>query len=420
MKKLHSTLVAASLILAVSLTQSCSDSGGGSNDDPSSSSGNNLLLNFTSNYADGVLRWMNTNDTVLDAGEITDFDQDSKVFAHNGKIFVLERPLSGTPSTAMNDGVLNCLSPVTGQPVPYGSDSLAHGSNPYDIAFIGTTGYIAQYGIDSVRIFNTTNCQLGGNIQLPDTVWIQNSSSSAVAATTNAVSIKTDGTKLYVVMQTWVIYPPDTVQANRQAANGILVRIHLNDNNRRDSIVLNYINPQSSVLANGKLYIGSTNDLGTVDKTKSGIEVVNSVGGTSIPTSTSLVAGTALGGGSTDIVLGESGYLYTTVYRTWGDVLVKRVSLNDGTISNPNPLPNIDDATCLVFDNEKNNLFIGNGAPYSTVSDPSLKIYNQTKYPTTIDVEDSRTIDGALPPLFPSNSPLLKKTKLQNGRSTAS
>jgi len=298
MKKLHSTLVAVSISLAMALTlPSCSNGGGGGDGgDPSSSSGNALLLNFTSDYTDGVLRWMNTADTALDAGELTGFDQDSKVFAHNGKIFILERPTDTTVTPWRTDGRLNCLSPATGQPVSYGSVPLATGSNPYDIAFIGNTGYIAQYGIDSVQIFDATNCQLNGRIGLPSTIPVQYSSSSVVA-TANAASIKTDGTKLYVVMQTWKSYP-DT------ATNGALVRINLTSGYPRDSMLLNYYNPQSSILNNGNLYIASAWDLTAppygfgIIPAVSGVEVVNSVAGTS-PQSTPFVSGTTLNGGVT-------------------------------------------------------------------------------------------------------------------------
>jgi hypothetical protein len=108
---------------------------------------------------------MDTNATALDTGSLS-FNNDSRVITHGGKIFVLERPYnSATDST---DGKLNCLDPTSGVPISYGNVNLAIGSNPYDIAFIDSIGYIAQYGLNYLQIFNAKTCALGGTIPLPN------------------------------------------------------------------------------------------------------------------------------------------------------------------------------------------------------------------------------------------------------------
>jgi hypothetical protein len=369
MKKVHSTLVAVSISLAMALTLSCSgDGGGGDGGDSSSSSGNSLLLNFTSNYNLGELRWMPTNINSLNAGKIP-FNQDSKVFAHNGKIFLLERPLITSVNPMRSDGILNCLKVTAGEPALWRADTLALGSNPYDIAFIGNTGYIAQYGINSVRIFDADSCKLGGTIPLPSTIPVQYSSSSA-SATTNAVSIETDGANLYVVMQTWIDYPTE-------AANGVLVRINATTKQITDTIPLTYYNPQSSILKNGKIYIASAYAL-ALDSTpvtlpKSGVEWV-ALSGSNHDT---LVSGTRLNGGVTSMALDSAGQLYMAVYRAWGNVPLYSVPIGDGNDTLSVSPTNIKEVTCLVYDDATEKLFIGNGTPGSTtVTTPSLMVYN--------------------------------------------
>jgi hypothetical protein len=401
MKKIHSILVAASISLAMALTPSCSDSGGGSGDDPSSSSGNALLLYITANFSDvngdGELRWMNTNDTILDNGYII-FAQDSKVFANNGKIFVLERPFNS--STFISSGILNCLSPATGQPVSYGSDTLETGSNPYDIAFIDTLGYIAQYGLNYLYVFNVKTCQKADSIPLPILP-----ADTASGASIKAASIKASGNTLFVVMQRW--NPYSTV-----ADSGVLLTIDATSKTLLNRIPLNYYNPQSSVLSGGKLYIASAWDLTSppyglgINPAQSGIEYVTLTGNTSTP----LVNGTQLdnsgtGAGATSMVLGN-GQLWTIAYKDWPlnqdvDANVKSVAIPGGGVGIT--VPNVSKANCLAYDSLTKKLFIGNGTKDSTTLNPpfyfSLKAYN-TATPTVsaIDVLNSKSSDNALPP----------------------
>ncbi|MCL2208522.1 MAG: hypothetical protein FWB90_10615, partial [Fibromonadales bacterium] len=68
----------------------------------SSLASNSLLLNFTSDYATGLLRWMNISSASFSSGELP-FDQDSKVFANGKDIFVLERKNWGATN------ILSCM-----------------------------------------------------------------------------------------------------------------------------------------------------------------------------------------------------------------------------------------------------------------------------------------------------------------------
>jgi len=309
----------------------------------------------------------------------------------------LERPSVGSPPNITTNGTLNCLNPPStssssSKPTHYGysPQDLGSGSNPYDIAFIGNTGYIALYGTNSVRIFDTDSCKLGSTIQLPSTFLVQYSSSSVVA-TANAASIKTDGTKLYVVMQTWKSYP-DT------ATNGILVRLNTNGtpNNPYDIVQLKYYNPQSSVLKNDTLYIASAYNLSSppgIDTTKSGIEYLN---GLTASTTTKLISGYSLGGrGPTSMVLGN-GVLWTIAYKEWTtdlDAKVMSVSLV-GSVDSTR-VPSANKATCLVYDNNLDYLFIGNATAFSTTP-ASLIRYNTISNSTT--TIGNSTAPAALPP----------------------
>jgi hypothetical protein len=376
-------LFTASLALAAALTLSCSGDGG--DGDGSSSSGDALLLNFTSNYVNGALRWTDTDSLSLDASSLP-FDQDSKVFAYDGKIFVLERPFNN--STFTSDGTLNCLTPPLSGSSSRTTVDLADGSNPYDIAFTGTTGYIAQYGLDYLLVFNTNSCTVFDSIPLPSVV-------AGSSASANAASIKVKDNALFVVMQIWDPYPSTALQ-------GALVRIDATTKQQiGTTIPLIYYNPQSSVLSGDTLYIASAYDLyNSINLSQSGIEYVNLAA--SSASSQNLINGSALGGGATSMVLGRN-VLWTIVYAAWGSATVKSVPIPGGGTPS-SPVPGITKATCLAYDNVANKLFIGNGTISDTTSTfaPSLKAYYVTiptpPPPTNpLDVGNS-VYPSALPP----------------------
>ena len=111
---------------------------------------NSLLLNFTSNYETGELRWMALNSTSLLADALF-FHQDSKVSVAEGNIFILERAPVGN---------LSCISPD----VSVKKQKRLEADNPYDVAVIGNKGYIALYDANYVQVFDVSTCVLGEKI----------------------------------------------------------------------------------------------------------------------------------------------------------------------------------------------------------------------------------------------------------------
>jgi len=388
MKKVHSILVAASFTLAIALTPSCSGGGGGGDGGGSEKS---LLLNFTSDYANGELRWLNPDSTPLTLdNDYINFDQDSKVFAYKGQIFLLERPTVGTSPNIVTNGTLNCFDPPLSNATIPTKTALADSSNPSDIAFIDKKGYIAQYGLNYLVVFGVNGCNKLDTINLPNV--ISNTTMFPPGSSSNAISIKAKGSTLLVVMQRWTAYPDS-------ATNGILVRINANNKKLIDTIPLTYRNPQTSILHGDTLYIGSAFSLNDqpygpgINTAVSGVEYVS----LSNKNKGVLVSGTTLNGGVTSMALDSAGQLYLAVYRTWGNVPLYRVPPSS---SGPIQVQGIVQATCMVYDYKTSKLFIGNGTAYSpSVLDPSLMYYNTTTPAVPADtVDNSKTTDNAYPP----------------------
>jgi len=189
----------------------------------------------------------------------------------------------------------------------------------------------------------------------------------------NASTIKASGDTLLLTLQrleNWAATKP-----------GLLVRIKASTKTVIDTIQLNFYNPGSTVLSNGKLYVslqGAYNEDRSIDVTKSGIAVVDLATGTS----EILAAGTQLGGGAGDIALDETNnILYASVSVSWGNSPVKPINLTAKNVGNA--LPNISDASGgLVFDKEGKKLFVGDRSS-------GLKIYNtDTKTTTPVGNQD--------------------------------
>jgi len=225
---------------------------------------------------------------------------------------------------------------------------------PYEVAVIGSKGYIALNDADYVQVFDVSTCALSEKIDLPI--------SGAGAST-----IKASGDTLLVALQrleNWAATKP-----------GLLVRIKASTKIVIDTIQLNFYNPSSSVLSNGKLYVslqGAYNEDYSIDITKSGIAVVNLATGNS----EILATGTQLGGGAGGIALDDANQiLYASVSVSWGNSPVKPINLAAKSIGNA--LPNISDASGgLVFDKEGKKLFVGDRSS-------GLKVYDQVANTTT-------------------------------------
>jgi len=328
----------ASFIAIVSALFACSNGNGDDHKTPSS--GNSLLLNFTSDYTTGELRWMALDSTSLSTGALP-FYQDSKISVGGGNIFVL----SNYP------GSLACFSPENiGDESAIKQNSL-DANAPYEAAVIGSNGYIALNDEDYVQVFDVGTCTPSDTIGLP-------------IAGANVSTIKASGDTLLLTLQRldgWAATKP-----------GLLVRIKASTKTFIDTIQLNFYNPASSVLSNGTLIVASSNwGMGN-----EGIEVVN----LATKNSEILADNTMLGGGVNDIALDEaSGILYASVYVAFGDSPVKPINLSAKSIGNA--LPNILDASGgLVFDREGKKLFVGD----RDFTNPGLKIYEPVANKTTI------------------------------------
>jgi hypothetical protein len=330
--------ILASFIAVVAALFACSN---GNDDDKTPNSGNSLLLNFTSNTESGVLRWMDLNSTSLSTGAM-DFHQDSRVFVAGGNIFLLERQV----------GNLSCFSPQSiGDASQIKQESL-EADNPYEVAVIGSKGYIALYDVDYVQVFDVGTCTPNEKIDLPIT--------DAKAST-----IKASGDTLLLTLQ--------RLDVNWSATKpGLLVRIKASTKTLIDTIQLKFYNPSSSVLNKGTLIVASSN-WGTGNE---GIEVVDLV----TKTSEILATGTELGGGVSDIALDEaSKILYASVYVGIGNSPVKPINLTTKAVGNA--LPNISDASGgLVFDKEGKKLFVGDR---DKGSGSGLKVYDPVANTTT-------------------------------------
>jgi len=312
----------------------CSD-GGSNNNNNENIEGNSLLLNFTSDYTTGELRWMHPDSANLSNGALS-FNQNSYLSAAGGNIFVLEN----------NPGTLSCILPqsIIGNEI---KQERLSAEFPYEATAIGNKGYIALNDADYVQVFNVNTCTPSEKIDLP-------------ISEANASTIKASGDTLLLTLQrleNWVPTKP-----------GLLVLIKTSTG-KLDTLQLKLNNPNSSLLNRGTLIVSSSN-WGAGDD---GIEIVDLANGTS-----EILADNAkLGGGVSSIALDEANQiLYASVYADWGDSPVKPINLITKSVGNA--LPDISDASGgLVFDKARKKLFVGDRSS-------GLKVYNPAINKTTI------------------------------------
>jgi len=333
-------------VLALSLAIfACSDDKDNGNNEKIE--GNSLLLNFTSDYVTGELRWMHPDSSNLSEGTLS-FNQDSKVAAAEGNIFILEN----------NPGTLSCMLPQNiGDTI---KQKRLSDEFPYEATAIGNKGYIALNDADYIQVFNVNTCTPSEKIDLP-------------ISEANASTIKASGDTLLLTLQrleNWSATKP-----------GLLVRIKASTKTLIDTIQLNLYNPSSSILSKGKLYIslqGAYDPIDySIDITKTGIEIVDLATGKSEV----LVTGTELGGGTGDLALDEvNQILYVTSVSADWVTSVKPINLASKTIGST--LPDIVNVSGgIVFDKTGKKLFIGDKV--------GLKVYNPaTKKTTTIGNQD--------------------------------
>ncbi|MDR2584397.1 MAG: hypothetical protein LBC75_13045 [Fibromonadaceae bacterium] len=333
-------------VLALSVAFfACSDESPNNNNDENIK-GNSLLLNFTSDYTTGELRWMHPDSARLSEGTLP-FWQDSKVSTAEGNIFILEN----------NPGTLSCILPQSiGDKI---KQERLSAEFPYGATAIGNKGYIALNDVDYIQVFNVNTCTPSEKIDLP-------------ISDANASTIKASGDTLLVTLQ--------RLENWSATKSGLLVRINASTKTLIDTIQLKLYNPSSSVLSKGKLYVslqGAYDPIDySIDMTKTGIEVVDLATGTS----EILKTGTELGGGAGSIALDEANQiLYVTSVSVDWVTSVKSINLASKTIGST--LPDIVNASGgIVFDKAGKKLFIGDKAGlkvYDTVAKTTQTIGNQ-------------------------------------------
>jgi len=321
-----------------------------------------LLLNFTSDFDTGELRWMDIESTNLFNSALP-FGQDSKISTADGHIFILSR----------YPGVLTCILPERIGDESAIKQKRLNAENPYEAVVIGNEGYIALRDEDYIQVFDPSTCALTGKIDLP-------------VKSANAASIKASGDTLLVLLQRLIW---EGASMSTTTPPGLLVRINASTGTFIDSIRLNLYNPSAGILSGEKLYISQT---GLYDANMNiiingaGIEVVDLTTGTAKV----LVTGPKLGGGASSIALDkENDILYVVAYESFGQAPVKPVNLANITVGAA--LPDIINSFGgIIFDKETKKLF----AADRPLKNPGLKIYSPATNQTIAVNQGSH----ALPP----------------------
>ena len=359
-------------LIAISLAIfACSDSGSNDNEDtPSSSSNttqdnsssskdgdvkvNSLLLNFTSDYTTGELRWMNTDATSL-VSDAIDFAADTRLSVGGGKIFAL----SNYP------GVVACISPEDMDVV--NDFNLGDAMAPYEVAVIGNKGYVALNDKDYLQAFDINTCALlNEKIDL--------GISGAYTA-----SVKASGDTLLVLAQRLEMQYNPAYDSEIPTATkpGLLIRIKANA--ILDTISLKLWNPaeRASVINNGKLIVGASNwGMGN-----EGIEIVD------LTAKTSEVIYDETGAFALALDK-ENQILYAGTTGEWPSNPAKSINLATKEVKT---LPNIDDSFGgFAFDEVGKKLFVGD----RSTDNSGLKIYN----PATSATTTVKNGDPDLPP----------------------
>jgi DNA-binding beta-propeller fold protein YncE len=329
-------------VVFATLFFSCSNHDDPEFNEPSSSG--NILLNFTSDYASGELRWYNDMASPVISNSAFSFYQDSKIAAFGETIYVLER---------MGADNISCIPAKSlGDEKSIKQISLEDGSNPQGIAVTGGKGYITLHSEDYLQIINPVSCALEGKINLP----IKNSYASAIIAS---------GDTLLVAMQRLEAMGGGLIATKP----GLLARINAKTGSLIDTIKMNYYNPHSMLLSKGKLYIASIRynpPLGiTVDTEKCGIEALDLATGEF----ETIYNGEA---GVSEMSLDEeNGIIYASFYIEYGSSPLVPITIADKKVGTK--LPNISDAySGSVYDPETKQLFIADRAGLK-VYDPATK-----------------------------------------------
>ncbi len=365
----RNTQIALRLLGAASmLALAACDSGSDSNSDNGTSHA--VVLNFTSDYSTGELRWMDVDSSKLGSGTLA-FNQDSKLSAEGNMLFVLER--YGADN-------LNCVDlDHLGDASAVKQVALEDGANPAEAVVVNGKGYLALTGTSYLLSFDPTSCALQGKIDLA--AYQQKGEVGP-----HASAIAKSGNTLLVLLQRLQTQDVGGWATLTPTLPGLLVRIDATTGAIQDTVQLIYRNPSAAVVSGNKLYVASSGNT-MLNGSQGGLEVVDLASGKS----QSLADSAALGGGATYLALdATAGTLYLSINATYGSQPVKAFDIATAKVGVA--LSGVTNSFGeLAVDPTTGKLFIGERGTVPDATGAGMLVFDNGSLSNT-------QVDKALPP----------------------
>lgn len=301
---------------------------------------------FGSDYAAGDLNVV--KDGALSPIDL-ELDQDSKLVAENGSLFILSR--SGKGSVSLFDTKTNKVAWQVS----------ADDGNPYDLVMADkNSAWVAMYNTPEIRLINTAT---GATVKSIDT---KNLISIEGAVTPNAADLEVSGDTLFVVFQRNLY---DAATWSTIFSEGLLAMYKLSDGALLDTVQLATLNPMSVKVVKGSVYVGTQGDYTTGEGAIEKIDLAKK-------SSSVFVSKEKLGGGVNSMVVDyASAKAFVAVYKAYGDVPVVEVDLATGTVK---VIAGVADAEgSLAYDSAKGLLYVGDRGVmnYETYKSTDYKVY---------------------------------------------
>lgn len=330
MKKIYSLLSVALLLAA------CSDNSSSANEEAENtpSTQESKVLIFGSDYTTGELYFSDSESSLQ-------FNQDSKVIATENGIYILERYGA--------DNVVKIEEEKENYKVKW-QVALNDAANPSDIVEGNkSTIWVSQESGDSLLQMDSKTGKILEYINIE-----QFKHKDGLYA--NAVDLEILGDTLFVLIQRYT-FDSETF-STAYPSSGIVAMYSTDSKKLLDTISLKTKNPQKMKFAGKDLYVASqgpyNESYGTDADSLRGIEKID----LKKLKSKILVSGKELGGGVYNFVVDSENNLgYVTIYHSFGDVPLKQINLEDGSIETIEGIADAEGG--LAFDNANNTLYIG-------------------------------------------------------------
>ena len=288
---------------------------------------------FGSDYTSGEIRWLVDGKI---SKESLQFNQDSRVVALDGKLFVLER--YGADNIVLVD-------PTTKE-VKW-QQSFAADDNPGDVVKANDNEvWVSLEGPNKFVKVSVADGKVTKTVETSDFA-------KAAGQSANLVDFETRNDTLFALFRRgvagWPAGYPDP---------GLLALYKLNDGTLLDTIRLAKFNPVSMSFVKGDLYVASTGAYDASGATQPdenrGIEKVDFAQ----KKSSVIVDGTKLGGGIYAFAVDEkNGVAYAAIYNSYGNVPLVQVNLSAKTVTT---VSGVNDAEgSVVFDAKAGVLYVG-------------------------------------------------------------